>query len=58
MNNALPVSQLVISATIPANHSHYVVDIDRKSFASNIDLSINSVTVKIDTTALYNITAT
>ena len=58
MNNALPVSQLVISATIPANHSRYVADIDRKSFANNIDLSINSVTVKIDTTALYNITAT
>lgn len=58
MNNALPVSQLVISATIPANQSHYVCDIDKKSFANNIDLSINSVTVKIDTTALYNITKT
>ena len=29
MNNALPVSQLVISSTIPANTSHYVADIDK-----------------------------
>lgn len=58
MNNALPISQLVISSTIPANQSHYVADIDKKSFNSNVELSINSITVKIDTTALYNIPKT
>ena len=58
MNNALPVSQLVISSTIPANTSHYVADIDKKSFSDDIELSISSINVKIDTTALYNISAT
>ena len=58
MNNSLPLSQLVISAVIPAGESHAVIDIDKKSFPDDIELTINSVIVKIDTTSLYNIKAT
>ena len=58
MNNSLPLSQLVISAVIPAGESHAVIDIDKKSFPDDIDLTINSVVVKIDTTSLYNVKTT
>ena len=58
MNNSLPLSQLVISAVIPAGESHAVIDIDKKSFPDDIDLTINSVVVKIDTTSLYNVKST
>ena len=47
MNNSLPLSQLVISAVIPAGESHAVIDIDKKSFPDDIELTINSVIVKI-----------
>ena len=42
MNNSLPLSQLVISAVITAGESHAVIDIDKKSFPDDIDLTINS----------------
>ena len=38
--------------------SHTVIDIDKKSFPDDIDLTINSVVVKIDTTSLYNVKTT
>ena len=38
--------------------SHAVIDIDKKSFPDDIDLTINSVVVKIDTTSLYNVKTT
>ena len=48
----------MISVVVPAGESHSVIDIDKKSFPDKIDLTINSVVVKIDTTSLYNVKIT